>query len=509
MSAGAKVETQDVDLRTTGKLRPVDNQGSCGSCTAFGASHAWQDYFTAIGCALPKLATQHILNCAISCNGGYPNAVFSWIQNTGQTTETCLKYRAVQNACNNNCDSGSASTCGGSATITQRLHTQYTCTTSEATMRAWLDAGYPMSIALTLMQKFYDHGSASVAANSVYPRSTGSTTVIGGHAMEIVGYGTLAGVPYWQMKNSWGATWGDAGYMKIRRGVNQGGIESNGACRPSATSCPKLSGSGLDLQSVVDMPAPQYVNVPAGEFNNSAPHIKAGVMPGGQVPAETNNNDMLNEATTFAIHVLLSTSDDQGGFGCLAALPPRTDQNITGAAMEEMDIVNEEHQGLNSVTVHAADQQVTQGVGYHFIFSFSTSNPKCSGASGTYDATVHITADGFLIMQNIFKTNPPAPDSGVNMTAVIAGSVAAGAVVLLGFTYCGYRHHKARKTINRLTEVQKDVFHRLSMIEASDPTVARVGLSRALEDTDLASPPAKPQHATSPNWHPLKNTTRV
>lgn len=46
------------------------------------------------------------------------------------------------------------------------------------------------------------------------------------HAVVIVGYGTTAdGVDYWLIKNSWDVTWGERGYMRIRRNSGiQGGL---------------------------------------------------------------------------------------------------------------------------------------------------------------------------------------------------------------------------------------------------------------------------------------------
>jgi len=91
-----------------------------------------------------------------------------------------------------------------------------------------LMAGGPMSVAFTVYEDFELYGSG------IYHHVTGEQA--GGHAVKLVGFGEDEGVKYWRIANSWNPYWGEEGYFRIRRGVDECGIEDTGmAAHPRAT----------------------------------------------------------------------------------------------------------------------------------------------------------------------------------------------------------------------------------------------------------------------------------
>jgi C1A family cysteine protease len=78
----------------------------------------------------------------------------------------------------------------------------------------------PVAIAIEADTKYFQSYSGGVLTST-----TCGTTL--DHGVLIVGYGEEEnGQQYWLVKNSWGTTWGDDGYVKIARteSTSDGGI---------------------------------------------------------------------------------------------------------------------------------------------------------------------------------------------------------------------------------------------------------------------------------------------
>uniref|UniRef100_A0A1I8PDI4 cathepsin L n=1 Tax=Stomoxys calcitrans TaxID=35570 RepID=A0A1I8PDI4_STOCA len=203
---------KEMDWRSKGGVTPVKNQGQCGSCWSFSATGALEgQYFRKSG-NLVSLSEQNLVDCTTSygnkgCTGGWPSSAFQYIaDNGGIDTEDSYPYEAVNDNCRYNANSVGA-TDSGFVSIPPG---------DEESLKQAVATTGPVSIAIDASLQSFQFYSGGV----YYDPSCSSGYL--DHAVLAVGYGTdsASGLDYWLVKNSWGTTWGDGGYIKIAR--NQG-----------------------------------------------------------------------------------------------------------------------------------------------------------------------------------------------------------------------------------------------------------------------------------------------
>jgi len=216
------VEPDAVDWTTEGAVTPVKNQAHCGSCWSFSTTGALEGAWKIAGHDLPSLSEQMILDCDTGgnkCRGGSMAQAFEWVKENGLCAESDDAYKCADQS-SSECTASTCSASSGSCSkvIQAGDVTGYTqVSQSEGALEAAV-AQQPVSVAIEADQQVFQHYTGGVLTSS----ACGSNL---DHGVLAVGYGTDNGQKYWKVKNSWGSSWGESGYIRLAKGASSTGGE--------------------------------------------------------------------------------------------------------------------------------------------------------------------------------------------------------------------------------------------------------------------------------------------
>merc|ERR1719183_775247 len=199
-----------VNWVSEGAVNAVQNQGQCGSCWTFSSCAAMEGIDKITNGTLRKFAEQQLVSCVtlcFGCNGGNFNTVFgNYAKKHAMYLESQWAYTATNGTCSPPSSDPSNFKTSGLIAVTPN---------SESALKAQL-AVQPVSVAIRADQRVFQTYSSGVFDDSRCGTSLD-------HAVTLVGYGTEGGQGYYLMRNSWGSSWGESGYMKMAMtGDNEG-----------------------------------------------------------------------------------------------------------------------------------------------------------------------------------------------------------------------------------------------------------------------------------------------
>lgn len=211
-------------------MKKVRDQSSCGSCWAFGSTEAFEERRCAAGLGDVEFSVQDTAGCckgifcgmSQGCNGGQPSAALQWMTKTGVVTggdytdigsgSSCEPYE-LKPCAHHVPPSSKYPTCPSSeysvkcsetcseAKYGKTYHNDktkgaraFSLTTVKGMQTSIMQEG-PLAVAFTVYSDFPTYKSG------VYKHTSGQA--LGGHAVEMVGWGTENGEDYWLVKNSW------------------------------------------------------------------------------------------------------------------------------------------------------------------------------------------------------------------------------------------------------------------------------------------------------------------
>jgi cathepsin L len=202
-----------VDWRNEGVVTPVKDQASCGSCWSFATAETLESQWAIKTKQLVVLSEQQVLDCTPNpqncggsggCQGGTAELAYARIAELGGLTTEALYPYVSGRGSDYKCKNPIPAPVAKITNYTKLPENEY-----DPLMTAVATIG-PIAISV-------DAASWGAYSSGVFNGCNQKNPDID-HAVVLVGYGTDAKLgDYWLVRNSWGASWGEKGYIRLHR----------------------------------------------------------------------------------------------------------------------------------------------------------------------------------------------------------------------------------------------------------------------------------------------------
>ncbi|XP_022086465.1 cathepsin O-like [Acanthaster planci] len=195
-------------------LTSVKNQGTCGGCWAFSIVECLETQHALKTRTLYDLSAQQVLDCNNvgsdhGCSGGNLCETLKWLNSTKEKVVLAKDYPYKQKS--ESCDIVAIS----HGLVYLKNYTCHQYAGEEQEMVSLIYRHGPLLAAIDATS-FQDYMGGIIQHHC--------TAHYDNHAVQIVGYDQTGPIPFYIVRNSWGATWGLGGYLHIKIGGNLCGI---------------------------------------------------------------------------------------------------------------------------------------------------------------------------------------------------------------------------------------------------------------------------------------------
>jgi C1A family cysteine protease len=183
----------DLDWVAAGAVTAVKNQGQCGSCWSFSTTGALEGLSKTGWNTLMSFSEQQLVDCSSSygnqgCNGGLMTNSFKFVKDHGIVLESAYAYKGVQGKC---------TLPGGDFKVSG--YTEITNCNDLAS--ALVNRVVAVAVDATNWSRY-----SSGVFNNCATRLNHGVTLVG------------MADQFWRIKNSWGTSWGEKGFIRLARG---------------------------------------------------------------------------------------------------------------------------------------------------------------------------------------------------------------------------------------------------------------------------------------------------